>query len=298
MTEILIRNLSKIQYWLITTLPQFLIIILLGFIGFKALSILSENIKKIALKNAKYLKKKDSSEYEKRVNTLTAILKTTGKILIWALLIMTTLKKIGIDIAPLIAGAGIAGVAIGFGAQELVRDIISGFFLLLENDIRNGDVVTINGTGGLVESIGIRTIHLRDLAGIVHVFQNGKIDSLSNMTKEWSAMIFDIGIAYKENVDDVIDVMKDVSKELQNSPEFKHKILEEIEIFGLDKFANSAVIIKARLKTKPIEQWAVGREYNRRLKIAFDEKGIEIPFPHQTIYWGDNQKPFESLINK
>jgi small conductance mechanosensitive channel len=215
------------------------------------------------------------------------------KIIAWAMIIMLFLRKIGIDIAPIIAGAGIVGLAFGFGAQELVRDFISGFFMLLENQICEGDVAIVNGTGGLVEHVGLRTIILRDLSGVVHVFQNGKINMLSNMTKKWSGMVLDIGVAYKEDTDKVVEVIKQVAEVLRADPNFENKILEPIEIFGVDQFADSAVIIKARFKTKPIEQWAVGREYRRRLKKAFDEQGIEIPFPHRTVYWGEEIKPLQ-----
>jgi len=167
----------------------------------------------------------------------------------------------------------------------LVRDFITGFFILLENQIRTGDVAIINGTGGLVEKIELRTITLRDFSGTVHIFQNGKISTLSNMTKEWSAMVFDIGVAYKENIEEVTGIMKKVGEELLEDSNFKDKILEPLEVFGIENFADSAIIIRARIKTKPIEQWNVGREYRKRLKIAFDEQNIEIPFPNRTIHW-------------
>jgi len=206
---------------------------------------------------------------------------------------MIILQKFGVNIGPILAGAGIAGVAIGFGSQELVRDFISGFFILLENQIREGDVAILNGTGGLVEKIELRTITLRDFSGVIHIFQNGKINSISNMTKEWSAMVFDIGVAYKEDVETVMAVMREVGEDLQKDENLKNDILEPIEIFGLDQFGDSALIIKARIKTKPIQQWTIGREYRKRLKKAFDERNIEIPFPHTTIYWGDEIKPLK-----
>jgi small conductance mechanosensitive channel len=206
------------------------------------------------------------------------------------------LRKVGVDVAPLIAGLGIAGLAVGFGAQELVRDVISGFFILLENQIRNGDVAVVNGTGGLVESMNIRTITLRDLSGVVHVFQNGKINSLSNMTKGWSAMVFDVGVAYKEDTDQVAKIMREVGEELRADSAFADKIIEPMEILGVDAFADSAVVVKGRIKTKPIQQWAVGREYRARLKKAFDAQGIEIPFPHRTLYWGVASDPLEVLM--
>lgn len=236
------------------------------------------------------------SESRKRVETLVRLLKQAAYLTLWIVVILVLLTEIGVKVGPLIAGAGILGLAIGFGAQNLVRDVISGFFIILENQIRVNDVAVINGTGGLVEKINFRTTVLRDLAGLVHVFPNGEITSLSNLTKEWSAYVFDIGVAYKENTDRVIEVMKEVGKALFEDKKFGRLMLGEPEIFGVDKFADSAVIIKGRIKTKPIRQWDVGREYLRRIKLAFDEKGIEIPFPHRSIYVGEQSKPFDLQI--
>jgi small conductance mechanosensitive channel len=237
-------------------------------------------------------------ESAKRVETLLNIVQGIIKIVIWMIFFMILLNKMGVDFAPLLAGAGIIGLAVCFGAQELVRDFISGFFMLLENQVRKGDVAIIDGTGGLVESIQLRTIILQDFSGTMHVFQNGKINTIANMTKRWSAVVFDIGVAYKEDTDVVAGLMKQVGDELQKDPDFGDKILEPLEIFGVDNFADSAVIMKARFKTLPIQQWTVGREYNRRIKKAFDEKGIEIPFPHSTIYWGEKINPLRMEIEE
>jgi small conductance mechanosensitive channel len=240
----------------------------------------------------------DDVEAEKRIKTLMGILLGIGKILIWATAIMVLLNKLNIDIKPILAGAGIVGLAVGFGAQELVRDSISGFFILLENQIRTGDVAIINGTGGSVEKIELRTTTLRDFSGVVHIFQNGKINTISNMTKEWSAVVLDMGVAYKEDPEKVIQIMTDVGLKMQDDAEFGPKIIEPIEVVGVDNFADSAVVIRARIKTRPIEQWNVGREYRKRLKKAFDQNGIEIPFPHTTIYWGDDIKPLKMEVDK
>lgn len=285
--------ISQTVTWIITTLPSLMLIIILAFILLKVANIFLRRIKPIMLKHMESGSELDSREIEKRLDTLLGILRSIIKVIVWLVIGMLFLRKIGIDIAPIIAGAGIVGLAIGFGAQELVRDFISGFFMLLENQIREGDVAIVNGTGGLVEHVGMRTIVLRDLSGVVHVFQNGKVNTLSNMTKNWSGMVFDIGVAYKEDTDKVAEVIQQVAEELRADPDFRDKILEPIEIFGVDGFGDSAVIIKARFKTKPIEQWAVGREYRRRLKKAFDDQGIEIPFPHRTVYWGEDIKPLQ-----
>ena len=214
-----------------------------------------------------------------RIRTLMNVLSTIVVGMVWFLAVLTVLGQVGINVAPILAGAGVVGLAVGFGAQNLVKDLVSGFFLLLENQIRVGDVAVINGTGGLVEAISFRTIVLRDHAAVVHVFPNGAINTLANMTKDWSAYVIDIGVAYKEDTDRVAEIMRRVAEELQSDPAYASRILEPIEILGVDAFVESAVIIKARLKTLPLQQWAVGREYRRRLKKAFDSHGVEIPFP-------------------
>jgi small conductance mechanosensitive channel len=229
---------------------------------------------------------------EKRIKTLTGLLRTICLTLVWVIAVVMSLDQIGLDVTPILASAGIVGLAVGFGAQNLVRDIINGFFMILENQVRVGDVAIVNGTGGLVEAISFRTITLRDLAGTVHIFPNGTVTTLANMTKDWSAYVLDIGVAYKEDTDRVTGVMKSVADELQQDPRFGQHILQPIEIFGVDQFGESEVVIKARLKTLPIQQWTVGREYRRRLKKAFEQQNIEIPFPHRTLYMGEASHPF------
>jgi small conductance mechanosensitive channel len=223
----------------------------------------------------------------KRADTLTHVIRDVAQIVILSVGSMMILSEVGVDLKPLLAAAGLGGLAIGFGAQSLVKDVISGFFILLENSVRVGDVVEVAGVGGLVEEVKLRTITLRDLAGNVHVVPNGVIDKVKNMTKFYSYYLFDIGVAYREDVDEVMAVLKEIAAELQADPTFGTDILEPLEMLGVDQFAESAVIIKCRIKTKPIQQWRVGREMNRRVKKTFDAKGIEIPFPHRTIYWGD-----------
>ena len=232
------------------------------------------------------------TEAAKRAETLARLLRQGIVILIWLMAVLVILRELGVEIAPILASAGVAGLAIGFGAQNLVRDVIAGFFFILENQVRVGDVAVVNGTGGLVERMNFRTIVLRDLSGIVHVFPNGTIATLSNLTREWSAYVFDIGVAYKEDVDRVMEIMREVGRELRADQVFGPLMLADVEVFGVDDFADSAVVIKGRLRTKPIKQWDVGREYRRRLKKAFDAQGIEIPFPHRSLYFGEASKPF------
>lgn len=289
--------LEKSIGWLITTGLSVIVVLVIAYLLSRFYRMAIKRLRLFILKKAEERAGIETpEEINKRVVTLSSILKATGVVAIWVIASMIILKQVGIDIGPILAGAGIIGLAVGFGAQNLVRDVISGFFILLENQVRVGDVAIINGTGGLVESINLRTITLRDLSGVVHIFPNGTINTLSNMTKDWSAMVFNIGVAYKEDTDRVAQVMTEVAEELRSDDNFKDKILEPLEIFGLDSFDDSAVVIKARFKTRPIQQWSVGREYRRRLKKAFDEKNIEIPFPHRTIYWGDASNAFKILM--
>lgn len=237
-----------------------------------------------------------STEQQKRVETLIRLIRQAIIIVIWTIVALVVLREFGVDIGPILASAGIAGLAVGFGAQNLVRDVISGFFMILENQVRVGDVAVVNGTGGLVEKVNFRTIVLRDLSGTVHVFPNGTISTMANLTSEWSAYVFDIGVAYKEDVDRVMGIMRQVGQEMRADNTFGPLMVDDVEVFGVDKFADSAVTIKGRLKTKPIKQWDVGREYLRRVKYRFDAEGIEIPFPHRSIYFGEASKPFAAQL--
>ncbi len=201
-----------------------------------------------------------------------------------------TLKQVGVDVAPLLTGGAIISVALGFGAQNLVRDVIAGLFFILEDQVRVGDVATVNGQSGEVEAIHLRTTVLRSLDGTVHIFPNGAISSLSNLTKNFSFCVLNLGVAYKENVDHVMQVLDGVGRELCRDAAFTDKILAPLEILGVDDFAESAVVIKLRIKTVPLEQWGIGRELRRRIKNTFDAAGIEIPYRHLVVVMRDGVK--------
>ena len=265
--------------------------LLIGYLASKAIRLAITHFEALLIKASEDTEKVPGMA-QKQISTLTGLFRTLSVSVVWAIVMIIALDQLGLDITPVLASAGIVGLAIGFGAQNLVRDVISGFFIILENQIRLGDVAIVNGTGGLVEKISFRTITLRDLAGVVHVFPNGTITTLSNMTKGWSGYVIDVGVAYKEDTDHVSQVMVSVAEEMRQDPNFAQKMIEPIEILGVDNFGSSEVVIKARLKTLPIEQWTVGREYRRRLKKAFDAQGIEIPFPHRTLYMGEASSPF------
>ena len=236
------------------------------------------------------------SETEKRAKTLGKIINSTAIVIVASVSIMMILSEFGMNITPIITGAGIAGLAVGFGAQNLVRDIISGFFLILEDQIRVGDVARINEIGGAVEAIRLRTTVLRDLEGIVHIFPNGEIKQVANMTKEFSFYVINLGIAYKENVDQVMELLVQIGEELRKDPEYSSFILAALEVMGVDDFADSHVTIRMRIKTLPMKQWMVGRELRRRIKNTFDSRKIEMPFPQINVHFAEKNSIPESGI--
>ncbi len=278
-------------YGLMDHLVRIMAILLGAFIADK---IFNKSIPKIREQIVENMKRRGRAdiEMEKRAATLSGLFRKTVVVVLWIVAIIMALKEAGFDVGPLLAGAGVVGLAVGFGAQNLVRDLVSGLFLLLENQIHVNDVAIINGTGGLVEQINLRTIVLRSMDGTIHVFPNGGITTLANMTHEYSYYVFDIGVAYKEDTDRVIEVVQQVADDIMKEEKYKSLILAPLEVLGVDSFGDSAVVIKARIKTLPIEQWTVGREMNRRIKKKFDELGIEIPFPHRSVYFGEASKPF------
>ncbi|MBP6369339.1 MAG: mechanosensitive ion channel family protein [Paludibacteraceae bacterium] len=289
------KIITDIVNWLLYDFTYILISLVVVIVLIWLLNAISRNLEKVILKRSDALLDKEA---QKRVKTLMSIGRGIMRLILWAIFALILLKRIGIEIGPIIASAGIAGIAIGFGAQELIRDFLAGFFVLLDNQIRTDDIVVINGTTGVVEKIELRTIRLRDHSGVVHIFQHGKVNTLSNMTKEWSALVFEIGVAYKEDVDTVIAIMKSVGEDLEKDSRFSGNILEPISILGVEQFANSSIQLKVRIKTQTGEQWQTRREYMRRLKYAFDKKGIEIPFPHTTLYWGEKSKPMDISLQK
>lgn len=253
------------------------LIIILMFISLKFVNIITKKIVKVLI-NKTY-----DEETEKKIRTFRTIIKSSLDIIIVTVGSMMIIENLGINIGPIIAAAGVVGIAVGFGSQRLVEDIISGILILSSDQIRVGDVIQIGTKSGLVEKLDLKMVVLRDLNGNVHFIRNGKIDSVTNMTKDFSYAVLEIGVAYNSNITYVIDVIKQIAEDVRINGQSADSILEPIEILGLDKFDDSAIIIKARIKTKPIKQWDVGREFNLKLKEKFDELNIEIPFPQRTV---------------
>lgn len=218
-----------------------------------------------------------------RVRTLSRVVRYVLTVATWIITALLILGEFGISIAPILGAAGVVGIAIGFGAQSLVKDYFTGFFLLLENQIRMGDVVEAGGKSGVVEELTLRYLRLRDYSGNGHFIPNGTITVVTNMSVGFAYAVIDASVAYGEDVDRVIGVMRAVGKALRQDPLFVSRILDDLEMAGVDQWADSAVVIRCRFRVAPLEQWSVRREYLHRLKQAFDREGIEIPFPHLKI---------------
>ncbi|RPI42301.1 MAG: mechanosensitive ion channel family protein [Betaproteobacteria bacterium] len=227
------------------------------------------------------------AEAVKRATTLGRAIRYLANVVVTLIAGMLILSEVGISVAPILGAAGVVGIAIGFGAQSLVKDYFTGFFLLLENQIRQGDVVTVADIGGLVEEVTLRFVRLRDYEGNVHYVPNGLITTVTNRSRGFAQAVIDVGIGYGEDIDEAFAVMREVAGELRADSQFAPKILDDIDIAGVESWGDFAIMLRCRFKVAPLEQWAVRREYLRRLKKAFDAAGIEIPFPHRTIYFGD-----------
>jgi small conductance mechanosensitive channel len=228
----------------------------------------------------------DDREAAKRAETLGRVFRYLVAVVVSLIAGMLVLGELGVSVAPILGAAGVVGLAVGFGAQSLVKDYFTGFFLLLENQIRQGDVVRLGDHAGLVEEVTLRYVQLRDYDGNVHYVPNGHITTVVNMSRGFSQAVMDIGVAYREDVDAVMAVMRRVGEQMRADEAFGPRILDALEIAGVDQWADSAVVIRCRFRTQPLEQWGVRREYLRRLKAAFDAEGIEIPYPHLTVYAG------------
>lgn len=242
--------------------------------------------------------RKDISELNKRAQTLSSIGVTITTFVIITLAVLILLDQTGVNIAPFLAGAGIAGVALGFGAQSMVKDFLNGTFIIMEDQYRQGDVTKIAGISGIVEEVTLRRTVLRDLDGIVHTIPNGEITTASNYTKEWSRINLNVTVAYGEDLDHVMAVIDRVGEALSKDKEFSKLIVGTPHALRVDNFGGSGIDIKILGETKPLQQWAVTGELRKRLKKAFDEEGIEIPWPHMKVYFGNTQIPQGAVCSK
>lgn len=226
---------------------------------------------------------------KQRVQTVAQLARNVAMVGLVVVGLLTVLNLF-IPIGPLLASVGVFGLAVSFGAQTLVRDVISGFFVLAEGQYGVGDVIRINGdTAGQVQRMTLRVVVLRDIEGVVHTIPNGEIKQVANLTKDWSRALLHVGVAYGEDVDRVIATLEEIGRELWEDPEWRELLLEEPVVPGVERFDESAVVVRIMTKTLPLKQWDVMREMRRRIKNRFDEEEIEIPFPHRTLYWGEKQ---------
>jgi small conductance mechanosensitive channel len=223
-------------------------------------------------------------EAGRKVRTLTPLVQTILKLSVIVVAILIILEQIGVNTGPILASIGILGLAVGFASQSLIKDVINGLFILFEDSISVGDIATLHGIGGQVEKITLRAVTLRGLDGTVHVIPNSAIDVASNMTKGFSRYVVDVRVSLTEDVDKVMDVLRKVDEEMRGDPEFGKDMLFPIELWGLERFEDTGLIIRARLNTKPIEQWRIGREFNRRMKQAFEAEGIQMAVTHRMLF--------------
>ena len=234
-----------------------------------------------------YMARRTRGDEIARIETLARVFRNTAGVVIVLVAGTLVLGELGVSIAPILATAGVAGVAIGFGAQSLIKNFLSGFFILLDDQVREGDVVQVAGIGGLVEEVTLRYVRLRDLDGHVHYVPNGEITVVTNRTREFATAVIEVGVAYREDPDEAFAVMRELAEAMRADPLWRERMAAELEVLGVEKWGDSAVVLRARLRVvPPIQQWNVKREYLKRLKKAFDERGIEIPYPHLTLYAG------------
>jgi small-conductance mechanosensitive channel len=272
---------ERVTDWLLTHGLRILLILLLAVVADFVLRFVIPRVIRPAV--TRQMMDKAEEEIQQRIHTLVGVLRGSGRfvLVVWAL--FTILPELGVNVTPILASVGIAGVALGFGAQSLVKDVLSGLFILIENQYSKGDVVTVAGISGLVEEVSLRRTVLRDLDGIVHHVPNGQISVASNLTQEWSRVNMNVSVAYGEDLDKVFEVINRVGREMAADAEFGPLILKPPQVLRVDAFEDSGIAIKILGDTEPIRQWDVMGELRKRLKKAFDEEGIEIPFPHVVL---------------
>ena len=263
--------------------------------GALIVAIIANYALKAVLRSVERSSEKDGivTAHEQRTRTLLGLLRSMGRVVIWVMTLFMVLGALGLQLGPLLAGAGVVGLAVSFGAQSLVKDVISGLFILMENQFGVGDVVRLEGVSGAVERMTLRVVVLRDVHGVVHVVPNGQITKVSNLTRGWARVVLDVVVAYKEDPDRVMAVMLDEGRRLYEDPQWRPLLLEEVQVPGIESFGEHGVTIRILAKTLPLKQWDAARELRRRLKMRFDQEGIDVPFPTQTMYWGEGQSPAE-----
>jgi len=277
-------DLKTLQDWLLTSGllargGRILIILLAAWLGYRLLGVVARRIEKL-------VEDEDHatvSEREQRARTLTRTLRSTGLVLIAFVAGTMILRELGMDIGPILAGAGIVGLAVGFGAQTLVRDVISGFFILLENQFNVGDSIQVGDLAGSVEKITLRATFLRDLQGTLHIVPNGEIRILSNRTRGWARALVNVGVAYEEEIDRALAVLERIGQELGGDEHYRPLLLEEPTVTGVEELGDSSVVVRIMARTQPGKQWDVARVLRKRIKETFEQEGIEMPYPRYEV---------------
>ena len=279
-------EMLHLDYYLpqVFNLARIALVLIFAFISTRAMGRLFRGLRNYIVKMMLKAGSGNQSEIEKRVQTVSGLARKASFFLVWTVALIMILRELNFEIWPLVTGAGVIGVAVGFGAQSVIKDILSGLFLLMENQIRVNDVAVINGKSGLVEEINLRTTVLRAEDGAVHIFPNGAIQGLSNLTREYSYYVFNLSVDYKENTDHAIELLKEIASQLQDEEPYHSAILAPLDVMGVDQLGDFAVLIKARFKTLPGQQWLIGREMNRRIKQRFEDAHIDMPFPTRTVH--------------
>ena len=272
-------DLLEILFWLRTRGPRILVILVGSLLLIRLLRVASDRIPRLLPAAGG----PTITEGEKRTRTVAGLVRTVGTSLVLLIAGMMLFREIGMDITPLLAGAGVAGLAIGLGAQGLIKDILAGAFILMEDQFHVGDVIQAAGVSGQVEKMTLRVTTVRDLRGAVHFIPNGEIRVASNLTKEWSRAVLEVGVSYEEDIDHVITVLNEVGQSLADDTTFGKLVLEPPQVLGVEALADSQVTIRMLAKTLPMKQWEVARELRRRIKGTFDREGIQIPYPHRVV---------------
>jgi small-conductance mechanosensitive channel len=263
--------------WLLTSGLRIAIIVLGGVIAYRSLRVLATRLERLLAGAA------PSDEEEQRARTLTRVIHSTAVVALATIVVLMLLLELGVDVSPLIAGAGVAGVAVGLGAQTLIKDVIGGFFILLEDQFSVGDVIKVGDIAGGVEKMTLRATFLRDLEGTLHIIPNGEIRIVSNRTKDWSRAVLDLGVAYEEDIGRAMAALGEIGREFYRDEEFAPLLLEEPTVSGLEALGDWAMTIRIMVKTKPGKQWDVARELRCRVKESFEQEGIEMPYPRQEV---------------
>ena len=267
-TGVLVSVSERFVTWLLTSGVRILVIVLIASLLIRVMRSSTARLHKMMVGPA------TSTERVKRADTVLGMVRTVCTIFVLLVAAMMVLREAGIDIGPVLATAGIGGLAIGFGAQTLVKDVIAGFFLLVEDQVRLGDIVEVAGKSGVVERITLRTIRLRDMSGNLHVVPNGNVSVVTNMTREYSRYVVETQVARREDPDRVFEALVAIAAEMQKDARYGEDILQPIEVLGVDTLAPTTMTIKARLTTRAMRQWRIGREFNRRMKKRFEELNI------------------------